>query len=80
MGRNRCTPERIIRELMDELLDREVFNTLLEAKVLVERWRRHYNQVRPHSVLGYRPPALKAIEPVPPGSIPSASRHWLHRD
>ena len=33
MGRNRCTPERIIRELMDELLDREVFNTLLEAKV-----------------------------------------------
>jgi putative transposase len=44
-------------KLRDELLAREVFDTLLEAKVLVARWRRHYNQARPHSALGYRPPA-----------------------
>lgn len=44
-------------KLRDELLAREVFDTLLESKVLVARWRRHYNEVRPHSALGYRPPA-----------------------
>ena len=48
-------------KLRDELLAREVFDTLLEAKVLVARWRRHYNTVRPHSSLGYRPPAPEAI-------------------
>lgn len=47
-------------KLRDELLRGELFDTLLEAKVLVERWRRHYNQVRPHSSLGYRPPAPAA--------------------
>ena len=47
----------------DELLDRELFDTLLEAKVLIERWRRDYNRVRPHSSLGYRPPAPEAIQP-----------------
>jgi len=50
-------------KLRDELLARELFDTLLEAKVLVERWRRHYNTVRPHSALGYRPPAPEAILP-----------------
>jgi transposase InsO family protein len=45
----------------DELLDREVFTTLLEAQVLIEGWRREYNQVRPHSSLHYRPPAPEAI-------------------
>ena len=50
-------------KLRDELLAREVFDTLLEAKVLVERWRRHYNMIRPHSALGYRPPAPEAIWP-----------------
>ena len=44
-------------KLRDELLAREVFETLLEAKVLIERWRRTYNTVRPHSSLGCRPPA-----------------------
>jgi putative transposase len=44
-------------KLRDELLNGEVFNTLKEAQVLIEEWRRHYNQVRPHSALGYRPPA-----------------------
>jgi len=46
--------------LRDELLAREVFDTLLEAKVLIERWRQHYNTVPPHSALGYRPPAPEA--------------------
>jgi transposase InsO family protein len=48
-------------KLRDELLDREIFYTLLEAKVLIERWRQHYNRIRPHSALGYRPPAPEAI-------------------
>jgi transposase InsO family protein len=39
----------------------EVFDTLLEAKVLIERWRVRYNTVRPHSSLGYRPPEPEAI-------------------
>ncbi len=43
-------------KLRDELLNTEVFNSLAEAKVLIEQWRRHYNTVRPHSSLGYRPP------------------------
>ena len=50
-------------KLRDELLAREQFDTLLEAKVLIERWRRHYNTVRPHSSLGYRAPAPEAIQP-----------------
>ena len=44
-------------KLRDELLNGEIFDTLLEAKVLIERWRRQYNQVRPHSSLNYRSPA-----------------------
>ncbi|HSC71697.1 MAG TPA: IS3 family transposase [Candidatus Methylomirabilis sp.] len=47
-------------KLRDELLDREVFFTLQEAQVLIERWRQHYNRIRPHSALGYRPPAPEA--------------------
>jgi putative transposase len=52
-------------KLRDELLAREVFDTLLEAKVLIERWRKAYNTVRPHSSLGYRPPAQAAHRPCP---------------
>ena len=48
-------------KLRDELLDREVFHSLREAQVLIEAWRRHYNAVRPHSALGYRPPAPEAV-------------------
>ena len=44
---------------------REQFDTLLEAKVLIERWRRHYNRVRPHGSLGYRTPAPVAGLAVP---------------
>lgn len=44
-------------KLRDELLNREIFYTLTEAQVLIERWRQDYNRIRPHSSLGYRPPA-----------------------
>jgi transposase InsO family protein len=47
--------------LRDELLNGEIFYTLHEAKVLIEGWRREYNGFRPHSSLGYRPPAPEAI-------------------
>ena len=50
-------------KLRDELLNVEVFDTLWEAKVLAERWRREYNQRRPHSALAYRPPAPEARLP-----------------
>jgi putative transposase len=49
-------------KLRDELLNGEIFTTLLEAKVLIENWRREYNHIRPHSSLGYRPPAPQAIK------------------
>ena len=52
----------------DEFLNGELFYTLTEAKVLIERWRNAYNRIRPHSALGYRPPAPEAIRPLPPGS------------
>jgi putative transposase len=48
-------------KLRDELLNGEIFYTLTEARVLVERWRREYNTVRPHSALRYRPPAPEAV-------------------
>ena len=48
----------------DEFLNGEIFDTLREAKVLIEGWRREYNRVRPHSALGYRPPAIPAREPI----------------
>jgi transposase InsO family protein len=57
--------------LRNELLDREVFYSLKEVQVLAERWRREYNSVRPHSSLGYRPPAPDAIMPgTPTAAIP----------
>jgi transposase InsO family protein len=48
-------------KLRDELLDREIFDTLAEARVLIEQWRRGYNDSRPHSGLRCRPPAPEAI-------------------
>lgn len=50
-------------KLRDELLNGEIFYTLKEAQVLIEQWRLHYNHVRPHSSLGYRPPAPKVYIP-----------------
>ena len=52
-------------KLRDELLNRERFDTLWEARVLAVRWRRYYNRERPHSALSYRPPAPEAVEPKP---------------
>ncbi|WP_092691075.1 IS3 family transposase [Tranquillimonas rosea] len=54
-------------KLRDELLNGEIFYSLAEARVIIEAWRVHYNTVRPHSSLGYRPPAPEAI-------------HWPSRD
>jgi len=48
-------------KMRDELLEREIFTTLGEAKVLIGQWRKEYNQVRPHSALGYQPPAPEAV-------------------
>ena len=54
--------ESFIGKLRDELLNGEIFDTLLEARVLTERWRKEYNRYRPHSSLGYKPPAPEANE------------------
>jgi putative transposase len=51
-------------KMRDEFLNGELFTTLEEAKVLIEEWRREYNRVRPHSALGYRPPAPESKMPV----------------
>ena len=63
-------------KLRDELLNVESFESLKEAQVLVERWRRAYNQRRPHSALGYRPlapearfPRTQALAPVPQSGL-----------
>jgi transposase InsO family protein len=60
-------------KLRDELLNGEIFYTLKEAKIVIETWRRHYNTVRPHSSLGYKPPAPEVISwPASPASLPGA--------
>ena len=50
-------------KLRDELLNGEIFYSLKEARVVIEQWRHHYNTVRPHSSLGYRPPAPQTFAP-----------------
>jgi putative transposase len=50
----------------DELLDGEIFYTLKEACIIIESWRRHYNTIRPHASLGYRPPAPEVLVPTSP--------------
>ena len=52
-------------KLRDELLNGEIFYTLKEAQILIERWHNHYNTVRPHSALGYRPPAPETVQGFP---------------
>src|SRR5215203_1243464 len=67
--------------LRDELLDGEIFYTLREARVVIESWRRHYNTVRPHESLGYKPPAPEvfvpafAAWPAAPSRPASPARH-----
>ena len=65
--------------LRDEFLNGEIFYTLQEAKILIEAWRRQYNTIRPHSSLGYRPPAPEVLMwPTPPaalnGALPATSK------
>ena len=74
----------------DELLNGEIFYTLREAQVVIESWRRHYNTVRPHASLGYRPPAPEVFvpafsawpaalaRPAPPTKLPVAERPTVH--
>ena len=52
-------------KLRDELLNGEIFYSLKEARIVIEQWRKHYNTVRPHSSLHYRPPASQASNPFP---------------
>ena len=62
-------------KLRDELLNGEIFYSLAEAKVVIEGWRRHYNTKRPHSSLGYRPPAPAVVQwpASPPGAASPAT-------
>ena len=64
-------------KLRDELLNREIFYTLTEAKVIVERWRQEYNTRRPHSSLGYRPPAPETIATAPPLGEVTLPSSWV---
>jgi transposase InsO family protein len=66
-------------KLRDELLNGEIFYTLKEAQILTERWRQEYNTIRPHSSLGYRPPAPEAVQVMPrdPGSARLRQDLWL---
>jgi transposase InsO family protein len=57
-------------KLRDELLNGEIFYTLKEAKIVIETWRQQYNTIRPHSSLGYRPPAPETFIPARPPSQP----------
>ena len=72
-------------KLRDELLKGEIFYSLKEARVVIESWRHHYNTVRPHSSLGYRPPAPEAVlwpavrtRPTPPATPAVAPRPIMH--
>ncbi len=70
--------------LRDELLNGEIFYSLREAEIILESWRRHYNTVRPHASLGYKPPAPEVFisalsawpaapaRPAPPARLPMA--------
>nr|WP_085986772.1 IS3 family transposase [Methylobacterium sp. B34] len=76
--------------LRDELLNGELFYTLKEAQIVIESWRRHYNTVRPHASLGYRPPAPEVFmpafaawpaalaRPAPPAKLPVVERPTAH--
>jgi transposase InsO family protein len=70
----------------DELLEVEIFSSLREAQVLIESWRRHYNAIRPHSALGYRPPAPEVTVRAPtawpaahPRPAPPTTLRLAHR-
>ena len=58
--------ESLNGKLRDELLNGEISYTLKEAQILIEQWRKHYNTIRPHSSLNYRPPAPQAVQVITP--------------
>ena len=60
--------------LRDELLNGEIFYSLREAQIVIESWRRHYNAVRPHASLGYKPPAPEVFVPALAARPPSQLR------
>jgi putative transposase len=76
--------------LRDELLDGEIFYTLREAQIVIESWRRHFNTIRPHESLGYKPPAPEVFvpsfaawpaalrRPAPPATLQLAQRPTLN--
>src|SRR5689334_22107474 len=76
--------------LRDELLNGEIFYSLREAQIVIESWRRHYNMVRPHASIGYRPPAPEVFvpalaawpatppRPAPPAILPLVPRPTLN--
>ena len=62
-----------VSKVRDEFLNLEQFDTVLETRVLADRYKKHYNTARPHSALGYRPPAPEAFVPWPPSfAVPAA--------
>jgi transposase InsO family protein len=72
-------------KLRDELLNGEIFYSLAEAQVVIESWRQHYNTVRPHSALGYKPPAPSAkawpperAQPTTPVIVDMADEPTMH--
>ena len=58
-----CRDAGISQQLRDELLNGEIFYSLKEAQIVIEQWRKHYNTIRPHSSLNYRPPAPQTSTP-----------------
>ena len=67
-------PKKIPVGEIIELLDGEIFYTLAEAKIIVESWRRHFNTVRPHGSLGYKPPAPEVFVPAMTARAAALSR------
>jgi len=66
-------------KLRDELLNGELFYSLAEAKIVIESWRQHYNTLRPHSSLGYKPPAPAAVLwPGTPTTSTIAAKPTMH--
>jgi transposase InsO family protein len=77
-------------QIRNELLNGEIFYTLKEAQIMIDGWRRHYNTVRPHGALGYRPPAPEVFvpamtawpaaraRPASPAKLPVVQRPTLH--
>src|ERR1051325_1967179 len=89
-ARGRTAFESFNARLRDELLNGEIFYTVREAQIVIESWRRHYNRVRPHASIGYRPPAPEVFvpalaawpatppQPAPPAMLPLLRRPTLN--